>query len=72
MNKWLKVYAGIVVVSCYVNTLLTFTAAYFNNMQILVTINDYGEANLELLVLGSSFLIMAKWVIQLLNRKVET
>ena len=32
---------------------LTFLVAYFNNYEVFVTINDYGEAHIEL------FLIMA-------------
>ena len=71
MNKWLKIYAGIVVVSCYFNTLITFTIAYFNDMRTLVTINDYVEANLEFFMLETSLLIVLKWTVNLFNRKAE-
>ena len=35
----------------------TFISAYFNNYQIIVRINNYGEANLELIFLPISIIL---------------
>ncbi len=69
MNKWLKLYVGLIVGSCYLITLLTFLSAYFNDMSICVTINDYGEANLELFLFGTSLVLILKWCYHLVATK---
>lgn len=72
MNKLLKFYAVLVVASCYVSVLGAYTVAYFNDVNVLITINDYGEANIENVMLAASLVIFLKWGFHLLNRKVET
>ena len=60
MNPWLRIYGYVVALSCYITVLLTFVTAYFNNMRTLVTINDYGEANIEAVILLTSIPIILK------------
>ena len=67
MSKLGKLYVICVVLGCYLNMSLTFLIAYLNDMRILVTINDYGEANAELLLLGSSFILLIYYLAQYLR-----
>lgn len=42
--------------SCYATFVLLFLTAYFfGNYRVLATINDYGEAHIELIALLASF-----------------
>ena len=61
MRPVFKAYALCMVAACYITMLITFAYAYLNDMQTLVTINSVGEANLELVMLGSSLLILFIW-----------
>jgi len=60
--KIAKAYVVCIVLTCYITILLTFASAYLNGMQTLVTINDYGEANIEALMLGVSLILLLLWV----------
>ena len=67
MSKLGKLYVICVGLTCYVTILITFMTAYLNDMRTLVTINNYGEANAELLLLGSSFILLIYYLAQYLR-----
>ena len=47
-----RIISWIIMVTSYIVLYLTFIVAYISpNMRVLVTINTYGEANLELILL---------------------
>ena len=71
MRPVFKVYALCVVAACYITMLITFAYAYLNGMQTLVTINSVGEANLELVLLGSSLLILFIWAGEDIKKEVS-
>lgn len=49
---------------------LTFITAYFNGNQCLVVINNYGEANIEMvLLLFTMFVIYAGFIIIMLRKE---
>ena len=55
MNVLLRLYAYVVLLVSYITMMITFIRAYFQpTKNTLVTINDYGEAKLEIILLALS------------------
>lgn len=54
--KFIIVLFGIAtMLGCSITLFITFMAAYFNNFEIMVVINSYGEAHMELFLLMITF-----------------
>lgn len=65
MKPLLKVSAIVVVIACYITMLITFAFAYLNSSKsILVTVNTYGEANIECVLLLVSAPICIKYFVE--------
>ena len=71
MNVLLRLWVYIVVLACYITVLITFTYAYLNDMRVLITINDYGEAVPELILLASSIPIVLKEICDIVKHDDE-
>ena len=58
-----NMYAAItVMLACYVTVLLTFAFALLHGNQVLVTIDSYGEANLEAIILLISIPVVVRYL----------
>jgi len=68
MNKHLRLWATAILLGCYTTLVIIFLFAYTHGMQVLVTINDYGEANIELLLLISAIPLVIEYALENIKR----
>jgi len=67
MNKHLKTWIMAILLACYTTLLIMFIYAYTHGMQVLITINEYGEAQIEILILVFSFPLVLKYVVEMVQ-----
>jgi hypothetical protein len=65
--NWLKLLALISLSSMSLIFYITFLVAYFNGFRTLVNINNYGEANLELVL--ATIMVLVSFVYLLVELK---
>jgi len=62
--KWSKFFSLIMLTTSYIVVLLTFLTAYVSNMRVLITVNSYGEANVELIIFVCSLPPVTQYLIK--------